>query len=206
MCFSSGGDGGAAQAQSNAEAAREANISTGMQNIDGAFSQFDDPYYQSQAQAYSDYYQPQVQKQYGDARQQLILNLGHQGTINSSEAARQLSNLDLQYNQQQASQASAAQNFAAQARNQVENSRNQLVQELNASADPAAAAQAATSLTASLATPPAFSPLGNLFATAAPGAANAIAASTQTPSMYSPAMFSGPSVSTGGGGSSTIVN
>lgn len=185
-----------------AENARQAQINAGMQQIDQQFSQFNDQYYNDQSQAYSDYYDPQIDKQYNDARQALILKLGSSGIINSSEGARQLANLDLQYNQQKTAAANQAVSYGAQARTQVENARTQLVNELNATADPAAAAASSAGLVQSLATPPAFSPLGSLFASTAPAAATAVS----TPSnLYSPSQFSGPSVG-GGGGSSTIVN
>ena len=203
MCFIFGGssDNGA-DAAAQAEKARQARINTGMDQINQQFSQFDDPYYDAQAKAYSDYYNPQIDKQYSDARQQLILKLGQSGLINSSEGARQLSNLDYNYNNQKTAAANSAVTYGSQARTQVENARTQLINELNASADPAAAAASSTALVSSLATPPAFSPIGSLFASATPG----LEQQAGLPNQFNPYGNSGPSVGGGSGGSSTIVN
>ena len=60
-----GGDGGAAEARRQEEL-RQARIREGMQNIESAFSPFNDQYYAGKAKAYSDYYLPQLKQQFDD--------------------------------------------------------------------------------------------------------------------------------------------
>jgi hypothetical protein len=165
MCFPGllgGGkpnDGGARAA----EEARQARIREGMAGIDANFAKFDDAYYDGLKTKYTDYYTPQLTDQYQKARQKLILDLTRTGGINSSAGAQKLADLDLENQRQSQSMTDSALQFSTQGRQDVERNRSELVSQLNASADPAAAGTAAISRAQILQAAPAFSPIGELF-------------------------------------------
>lgn len=155
-------DGGAAAARA-AEQARQAAIRTGTENVNKTFSQFDDNFFGGISKAHADFYGPQIEKQYHDARRDLVLKLGQSGILNSTGGQRKLSDLDLAAARQRSSIADQGLSLAADARNRVEDSRSNILAQLTASADPTAAATAAAARAKSLTAPPAFSPLANLF-------------------------------------------
>jgi hypothetical protein len=165
MCFpglfggAKGGDGGARAAEEQ----RQARIRAGMEGIDQNFAKFDDTYYDGLKTKYTDYYTPQLTDQYQKARQNLILELTRTGGINSSAGAQKLADLDLENQRQSQSMTDSALQFATQGRQDVERNRSEVVNQLNASADPAAAAAAATQRSQILQAAPAFSPIGELF-------------------------------------------
>ena len=164
MCMGGGGggDGGAGAARA-AEEARQANVRAGMANVDSQFSKFDQPFYDSRAKAYTDYYTPQVKDQYDLARKNLVFDLTRQGIMNSSAGADKLGLLDQDYNKQNTFYTNGGADYANQVRGDVENNRSALYSQVNASADPSAAASAAAARAQSLTQPSAFSPLGQLF-------------------------------------------
>ena len=164
MCIGGGGgDGGAAQARAD-EAARQARIKQGTQSIDKSFSGFDDNFYKGRERAYVDYARPQLNDQYTRTQQNLAYNLARQGLSASSEAARNAGELQRQYNDNAALIAGQGMDAANEARNQVEQNRSELLAQLNATSDPAAAAASAVNRANVLAAQRSFSPLGQLFA------------------------------------------
>ena len=164
MCTGGGGgDGGAAQARAD-EAARQARIKEGSANIDKSFGGFNDAFYNQRAKAYTDYANPQLADQYARTQQNLTYNLARQGLTASSEASRNAGELQRQYNDNRALIASRGLDAANEARQQVEQNRSELISQLNATGDPAAAASAALARAGTLSQQQSFSPLGQLFA------------------------------------------
>lgn len=173
MCISLGGSGAKKQAKQQRadEEARKARIAQGMASIASTFGKFDEKFYGDRAKDYIDYATPQFERQLRDTRNNLIYALSRTGNLNSS--AGQKKNSDLNYEADTARSGIAADglNKANEFRNQVENSRGNVVAELNATGDSSAAAQAAIRNATNLATPVGYSPLGNLFASFAQSAA-----------------------------------
>lgn len=199
MCMRSpSGDGGAGAARA-AEEARQARITQGTADVNNTFSKFDDPYYGGVSKSYADYYTPQVDDQYQDARRKLVLNLGRSGIVNSKAGARQIGDLDEAYQRERTGIADRSVSAGAQARSDVENARSQVLQQLSASADPSSAVAAASARANALATPPSFSPLGNLFAQFAQMGANHILASAEPSRYRSSGLFPEPRSSMGTG-------
>ena len=97
MCFSSNAASNAADSQAKAEAARQKAITQGMGAIDSSFAGFNDDFYNKQAQAYSDYYTPQVNKQYQTAGQNTLFGLTRSGLNDSSAGAKAYGDLDSTY-------------------------------------------------------------------------------------------------------------
>lgn len=162
-----GGGGGSSAAADTArqqEQERQARIQKGMASINSAFSPFNDEYYAGKSQAYSNYYLPQLQQQFDDANSALRLQLSASGLGDSSAGAFGTSRLAKEYADRQADVAAKAGDYAGAARQSVQDLRNQLVSQLNATSDAGAAAQAAQSQAyASLNRPNSFEPLGNAF-------------------------------------------
>lgn len=164
MCTGGGGgDGGAGQARAD-EAARQARIKQGTASIDKSFAGFDDNFYKGRQQAYTNFANPQLAGQYADTQANLTYNLARQGLTASSEASRNAGELQRQYNSNRAQIASAGLDAANDARNQVEQNRSELLAQLNATSDPAAAASSAVNRADVLASQRSFSPIGQLFA------------------------------------------
>lgn len=163
MCFGGGGgDGGAAQARADEEA-RQARIKIGISNVDKSFEKFDDNYYKKRGQAYQDYANPQLNKQYQQLSNNLAFSLARSGNTDSSEAARQggVLEADNTFGRQQIIDQSIAEQ--QKARQLVEENRNSLINQLNATSNPALAAAGSERQAAALAMQPTFSPIGNLF-------------------------------------------
>lgn len=154
----------AAAEQKKVENKRQEKIRTGQANIDTAFSQFDPQYYDKFKQTYSDAYLPQIQEQYGVAKDKLTAVLAGRGMLESTPGA-------VKFGQAERTRADAAANVgnmgidaANQMKQKIDASKTNLYN-LNASAgDPSMAAAQATGAAASFAAPPTLSPLGSVFA------------------------------------------
>lgn len=176
MCFFSSPpkDNSAEQAR-KAEAARQANISTGMSGISSAFSPFNDQYYQDRANDYVNYAEPQLDDQYADAKKQLTYALSRTGNLQSTTAADREAKLKQQYDTNRLGVESQGQQYASDARSKVEASRSDLTSQLEASADPTAASNLALTQAKSLTAAPAYSPLTQMFADVTSGIGPALA-------------------------------
>ncbi len=165
MCFGGGGDNNAAEEARRAEEARQGRISQGMTQIEGAFSGFNEPYYQHKADAYNAFYQPQVNQQFNDTKDALSLQLSRNGIGASSAAANGYRKLGEDFAKQQADIQSKAQAYQNSARSDVQGLRNTVVQQLNSTSDSALAAQAANNAAFVQSNKPdTYDPITSLFA------------------------------------------
>lgn len=155
------------------EEARQGRIRAGMDAIDQQFAGFDEPFYDARRQAYLNFAMPQFGEQETAARRELAFALDRAGLTNSSAAADKQKELELSVGRQRQAIAGQADDLVTQARGDVANARTQLVNTLNATADPANAMTLASTRRAELATTPSFSPIGQLFASIAQGIGNA---------------------------------
>lgn len=179
MCFGSPGDGGAAEAARREEEARQARIREGQALIEQAFRPFTDDYFGGIQQSYADYYMPQLQKQYEDARRRLTLQLAATGNLTGSAGARQLGDLQRHFAEQQALIGNQALAAANDARARVEAARQDLLGINRSSADPSGVNAALTARVEQLQAPPVYSPLADVFANLINQGANQIAANAQ---------------------------
>lgn len=164
--------GSAAADARRREAERQARINSGMSQINDIFGQFDDDFYNQRRDAYIDYATPQLEDQYKSAGAALTAALSRSGNMNSSLAAQRAADLEKQYGVQRQSVADKARGFANQARESVSNSRGDVVQMLNASADPSAAVNEAMNRVSNVRdNTPSFDPLGPIFQNATSGLA-----------------------------------
>jgi hypothetical protein len=185
-----------AAAATKAEADRQSAIKTGTDAINTTFSkQFTPDYFQKQADAYTNYAEPQLNDQFGNATKQLTYALDRAGNLNSSTRgfqSGQLQKLYDTYDQQIKDQAVAQE---GQDKSAVQTAQQNLINSLNATGDATGAANSATAQAAALSTPAAYSPLTNLFTDftnqlgTSAAAAKAYAYSSGMAPSLSPAMF-----------------
>jgi hypothetical protein len=165
MCFAgSPPKDNSAEIARQQEAERQDRINAGRAKIDETFGQFNEPFFDERQKSYTGYFMPQLDDQYHDTRRKAVLSLARTGNLNSGSGARQLGDLQEQYELNRGAIADKSLDFGNQARTSVENARQDLYTTNRASADPSGAAASALSRAGTLTTAPAFSPLGNVFA------------------------------------------
>jgi hypothetical protein len=185
MC-GGGGDDSAKEARRQ-EAERQAKIAAGTKNVNSAFADFTDDYYKTIEQAYLDYYAPQLDQQYKDARQQIILK-SPGGTANSGFAKR-MAELEQMYQQELGAIRGRALDAARNRRAEVEQNRANLLSQVNSGISASSAAQLAAEQAKYLSQPTAFSPLADIFAQATADVANANMAAQQGYKPVTPLVF-----------------
>jgi hypothetical protein len=163
------------------ELERQQRITTGLQKVDTLFKRYDNPkYYDKLKGKYVSAYLPQIQKQYQDAGQENLFNLARNGNLESSAAAKASGDLETQKGQQTLALRQRGTNYANTARTNAEARRSQLINQVYATADPTTVSaqgvktgESATNFTADpqqyILPGMDYSPLGNLFTTAATG-------------------------------------
>lgn len=156
--------GGEAKAARADEQARQARIREGTGRINNIFGQFDDDYFNGRREAYTNYANPQLEQQYGDAQKELTFALARGGNLNSSVRGQQAGTLQQKFDLNKQMVADQALASESEARNAVEDSRANLIAMLNATGDATGAANSALARSSALSKPAAFSPLSNLFA------------------------------------------
>lgn len=164
--FGGGKDKGAERAAAEArqrEAQRQKRLSQGRDSIEGAFSTFDDPYYDARSKAYTEFALPQLEEQFGKQKQKLVFALSRGGNLNSSVAANKNRELQDEYQRNREMVLSRGQQYGTDARRDVADSRARLLSILSSTEDPTTVANEATRQAALLREQPSFDPLGNLF-------------------------------------------
>ncbi len=136
---------------------------------------FDDNYYSGIRKAFTDFYLPRVDEQYDKANRGLTYKFANTGNLNSSAGANNIANLFRDYNRERASIGDRALGAEKDLRSNVEQNRSELISQLQATADPEAAAISSTARAKALATPAPYSPLGDLFQQYTGALANSVA-------------------------------
>lgn len=196
----------AANRASEEEKRRQWRIRSGRNKINEAFSGFDDTFYQGAQDAYSGYYMPQLDRQYGKADERTKLNLASRGLSGSSTAADTLGDLLYQNNTQRTAVADAARGSAQDLRGRVEGQRQTLLGQNQAAADPALAASQAASSAAVLQQPQVYSPLADVFGNFLQNLGVGIAAERQGYRGFNTGYFGGGGGQPSGRGSVGVVN
>lgn len=187
MGFGGGGGGGpdmgfmmqiinAQQARADEEA-RQRRIDEGRGFIDKQFDLFNKnpTFFDRYRQGITDYYKPQIQSQYGDAKKNLTFQLADAGTLRSSAAADATADLAKQNDNALLSMNSKADSALGDLRNQIQSNKDMAVNQLMSTEDPSMAMNTALNAVQGVTTSkPDLSPLGALFGQAAIGGANAL--------------------------------
>ena len=139
------------------------NTAADQNAVNSAFSQFDPQYFQNYQNAYTNYYQPQINDQYAQAKDQLTAALSGAGTLESTVGADALANLAKRSTDQTAQVAAQAAAASQSLQQQVASQKSSLLNQANASTDPTTIAGNAQAATTALQAPTTFSPLGNVF-------------------------------------------
>ena len=167
-----GGGGGGDDGAKKAEKKRQGRIAQGMNWINQTFGKYTDDFFNTRMQDYLSWANPQVEDQYGKAKEELTYALARQyGTTQTSTAAEKQAELAKAYGLAKTAQVEQGQAVANQARGNVEDARTNLVAQLNATADPDAAASAAIRQSELLNKTDPYTPLGELFANVTEGLA-----------------------------------
>jgi hypothetical protein len=136
---------------------------------------FDDAFYNKYKQNVLDYYMPQVDKQYKDAKNQATYGLARSGNIRSSAANTLTADLANQNDINTAGVRNQADTAAGDLRSQVANEEQKATSQLYATEDPEVAAQQALSAVQNISlSQPNMSPLSALFNVASIGGANVL--------------------------------
>jgi hypothetical protein len=176
MCL---GDGGAKASQQAAaqqrkeEQDRQNRIRQGNSRIDQIFSPFNEGFFKGRSKAFLDFTRPQLEDQYKKAREGLVFALSRNGLIQSSAGANKFRDLTKTYDTNRQVLEGQAIDEANKARAAVEQNRGDLTAQLQATADPTAAARSAIQRQAVLSATPGFNPLGILFQNITAGLADA---------------------------------
>lgn len=165
MCL--GGGGGdvedIAKAQRKDEVERQKRIKAGMAQIAQTFGAFNESFYGKRASDYQTYAMPEVERQAEHQRKNLIYALARTGNLDSSAAIDKNAELAEEANKQRVGVANEGLNQSNALRSQVEQTRGNVVAELNATGDSAASSASALRAIQNLSQPAGFSPLQNLF-------------------------------------------
>lgn len=144
------------------EAERQAKIAAEVGQINNTFGGYDDNFYGGVSKAYTDHYTPELSNQYQKAREQLTYSTPGGGAGSAYNKA--LADLDAEYAMQQADLQNKAGSYASDYRGNVEGERSSLLNMASMNAGSGAAASQAVNTAKALATPPAYSALGDMFA------------------------------------------
>lgn len=144
---------------------RENLIGLGDYMISDAFGNtFNDDYYNNYQQSSLDYYMPQLQDQYQDARENVTFDLARKGTLQSSTAGETFGDLSKRFEQQKGDVTNRVQDMVDQAREAASQARSSLQQYNQSVADPRQVDQRLTdSIDRVQAQAPETTPLGQAF-------------------------------------------
>lgn len=142
---------------------RQGRIQQGMGAIDKTFSKFDDNYFNDYFNKEMGMATPNITKQFTDANEQTLFGLARDGNLQSSAAGKLYGNVADRKNDALLNASSTASSSKNALRSEISGERGQLVNQLNATADPGAAASGAISSAAASSRPPTYSPITNIF-------------------------------------------
>lgn len=164
-----------AKRQEKRELDRLNRIEQGMSEIEALFSnKFGQSYYDGIRSAATDYAMKDVDDQYRNAQRNLMFALARSRTGVSSEAARRQGILGSGRERAVYDATSLGQNAERQARTDVSREKSQIINQLQATADPGAAAAASRSAAEFLSINPPADTLGPLFQNVTAGLAGAM--------------------------------
>lgn len=145
---------------------RQNEVGLGKIGIDKAFERFNPDYYAGYKNDYTSYYNPQLDRQYGEALDKMKASLAGRGALDSTVGGAQMADLARTNTEARTNIANEATDAANKLRSSVENEKTNLYNLNQASADPQAVNAQAVGQATALVAPPQYSPLGMVFANA----------------------------------------
>ena len=179
MCGPSPKKDKAGEKAEEAEWERQSRIKQGMNNIDLAFEGFDSPYFNRYGRDFQNYYLPQLDRQFSNAKKGLTFNLFRTGNQENSTAADQYGNAHELYTGARTDIANKALDATNQLRGRIEDQKTNLYALNSSAADPGRAISSAQSATALLNQPASYAPMTDVFASLLNSGAQAVAAERQ---------------------------
>jgi hypothetical protein len=173
------------------EDVRQRDVGVGRENIDKAFTQFNPDFFNNFRNTRLSFYNPEIDRQFGDAKGKLVAALAGRGTLESSVGNRTISDVTRQRDEAKTNVANESQDAANQLKGQVENSKSDLYSLNEISADPQSVNARALGSASAIVAPQTFSPLGDIFASALQPFTNYQNASNQRAPVYRSTVPSG---------------
>ena len=169
--------------------ALERGLFTGVEQRAG----FNDDFFEGIRQGFTDFAQPQLDRQFQRARDQNVFALARSGLLDSSVRAEQAADLQENYDTNLTDIRNRALDYETQARGRVEDARSDLVRTLQATGDADAASRSALARAEALSAPTPYSPIGQMFTdtTAALAAQIALERAEAAGSQYGPRFNTG---------------
>lgn len=161
------------------EEKRQGRIKQGINNIDLAFEDFNDGYFRNYKNDFQNYYLPQLDEQYGDAKKGMTFNLARSGNLKASTAGDQFGKAEGKYLNARTDIANKALDAANVLRGRIEDQKSNLYALNASSADPGMAISRASAAQSMLSQPQGYSPLGDVFASLLNSGAQVIGAERQ---------------------------
>jgi hypothetical protein len=155
-------DNSAAEARAE-EGRRTVAIGQGRDNINKAFSGFNDDFYNGVANDYTNSLKPQLTTDYNSAYRQLSLQLATSGNLESSSAARKFGQLYQRQADTLADIQNRALDQASSVRASVDAAKRNLIADNAVAADPSQAAAAAKTAAEGIGAPHTTPALGDVF-------------------------------------------
>ena len=158
---------------------RQQRLDEGRKLIDQQFDLFkkNPAFFDRYRGAITDYYRPQIQGQYADAKRNTTFQLADAGTLRSTAAADVTADLAKQNDANMLAMNAKADSALGDLRNQIASNKDTAINQLYSTEDPSMAANSALNSIANIQlAKPDLSPLAGLFSTAAIGGANAVKA------------------------------
>lgn len=201
MCLPSSSAGDSARKD---EKKRQKQIRLGTNSVNDIFGQFDEGFFQRNiGNPFLDYSLPQFEEQRRGALGDLVKGLASRGLLSSSAGARARNEFNDFSERQRLAIEDQARSKIDEGLSSAEAARNNIITQLNATADAQAAIQAAQNQATLLGRTPTFSPLGAIFANFSSSFLNNNAANQNNPASSGGGvtLFGGSN----GGGSSRVV-
>lgn len=155
--------GRAGAAAERAERLRQLRIKQGMGEVDSAFSGYTPEVYNQRAQAYQNYALPQLNEQYNKSQGNTLFGLANRGLTKSSIADKEWSDFNKEAGRARQTVVDQGLQEANNLRLGIENSRQNIIGQLNQTSDPGQAKQAAIASASNFQAPPAFGALNQMF-------------------------------------------
>lgn len=147
-----------------AENQRVDNTSAMRGSIDGAFSGFNDDYFNNISNSVLSFYNPQLDDQFKSTSDQLTFDLANRGLSRSSVAANKRTKLNEKYELEKGTIAQKAADAAQQARNDIASAKSRLYGMATSDADPGSINSMLTQETDRIRNrPPELTPLAQVF-------------------------------------------
>lgn len=195
---SSGSSDGYTRRAEKRELDRQRDIETGTKRVRETFSnQFTPEYYDKIRGNFDDYYMPQMDRQYADARQGLVYQLARSGLSDSSVRSDKFGDLGEQMDLAKQNMVVKGEDYIANRKMEVQRSQANVLGQLQQSADAAGAARDAADSALTTSQSQGYDALGQIFTDATWGLATQAELERNDNSKYQTGLFSNNSSKSG---------